>query len=73
MTGDGRPWGGLAIMAVFGLWAGGLGIGFGIVVAVAHERLGPVRVVLFAVVCVVLVLAAARTLVELVRRFRSGA
>lgn len=67
-----RPWAGLALMAVFGLWAGGLGIGFGVIAAVSADRLGPVRLVLYVVVCAFLVLTAARTLYELARRLRSG-
>lgn len=60
-------------MAVFALWAGGLGIGFGVVAAVAADELGPVRLVVYVIVCVVLVLMAARTSFELVRRLRSRA
>lgn len=67
----GRPWAGLALMAAFGLWAGGLGIGFGVVAAVAADRLGPTRLVIYVILCVLLVLMAARTLYELVRRLRT--
>ncbi len=58
-------------MAVFALWAGGLGIGFGVVAAVAAGSLGPTRLVVYVVVCVFLVLTAARTLFKLVRRLRT--
>ena len=58
-------------MAVFVLWAGGLGIGFGVVALVAADRLGPIRLVLYVIACGLLILVAGRTLYELVRRLRT--
>ena len=59
-------------MAVFALWSGGLGVGFGVVAAIAADRLGPVRLVPYVLVCVLLVLMSARTAVELIRRLRTS-
>lgn len=66
-----RPWGGLAIMALLGLWATGLGTGFAVVVAVAGRELGLLRVGLFVVAATALLAAGLRTLYELVRRLRA--
>lgn len=54
-------------MAVFTLWAGGLGVAFAVVLVVAYNRLSAVRTVAYIVLVVLLLAAAARTALELVR------
>lgn len=58
-------------MAIFAVWAGGLGVGFGVVALIAGDRIGPVRTILYAAICMLLVLTAARTLYELIRQLRA--
>lgn len=67
----GRTASGLLLMALFGLWAGGLGVGFAVVAVVADE-LGTLQLVLYIVLAALMLLASARTLYELVRRLRGG-
>ena len=67
-----RPVTGLILMALLTLWAGALGAGFAVVVLLSFEELGAARVVLFVFAAVLLLLAAARTAYELVRRIRAG-
>ena len=67
-----RPVTGLILMALFALWSGALGAGFAVVVIASYDRLGAARVVLFVFAAVLLLLAAARTAYELVRRVRAG-
>lgn len=67
-----RAGSGLLLMALFGLWSGGLGIGFAVVLVVAAERLGPLQTVLYVVIAALMLLASARTLYELARRLRGG-
>lgn len=69
----GGPLAGLALMALFTLWSGGLGIGFAAVVVVSSAELGLARVVVFIILSVLLVVASGRTAFELVRRLGSRA
>lgn len=57
-------------MTLFGAWAGTLGVGFAVIALVARDRLGPMRLSLYIIVAVLLLLAAVRTIYELVRRTR---
>jgi hypothetical protein len=61
---------GLVLMTLFGAWAGALGAGFAAIAFVARDRLGPLRLSLYIIVAVLLLLAAVRTIYELVRRMR---
>lgn len=69
-TGGRRSWSGLAVMALFGLWASGLGAAFAVVVATSYRELGLLRIGLFTVVAAGLLAAGLRTLYEFVRRVR---
>lgn len=71
MASDRKPWAGIILMGVFVLWAGALGVGFGLVAFLAADKLGPARLILYLIACAFLVLVAARTLYELVRRLRT--
>ena len=61
---------GLAIMAVMALWSALLGGGFAAVAVIALDDLSTARLILYIVLAVVLLVFAARTATELVRRTR---
>lgn len=63
---------GLAIMAVAALWSALLGGGFAVVAVIALDELSPLRLTIYVVLAALLLLFAARTCVELVRRMRRG-
>lgn len=65
-----EPRTGVALMALFGVWATALGAGFAAVVVVAAADLGPARLALFVVAGTVLLAGGLRTLYEVMRRLR---